>query len=426
METMTDKPCATYWRPNSFEISTSWMHGSTAAPLVDEFSFVDATLGARVGDPAVAAARPCFVAFSGGRDSSAVLAVAADLARRHGLPRPSRSPSSTRVFPSQTSRSGRSWCCRHLGLTRAGPPRVPGGQRPARRGGADFVATPRDDLAGRPAREGRRAGAARRLWVAPHRRGRRRGARPAPRRPGQPLWRREPRKLPAADLRAAGAALAPAPYRSWRGRAQFDDSRCSRGSGPTHERATTGCWPPTSPGSPSRTAELPGVAADPPCSRDGLAQLPTCWRPSTGSRMHEPLLDPGLRPLAGRRGRGRGGYESRTEAMRDAVRRPAARRDPRPAQQGLLQPRVHGRGDPGLRPSPGTGRAWTRSSSTSEVLRAEWLSEFPSAISTPLLHAAWLSTRHPSTRAPPMSPPHDPRCRAGRPRPHRRRVRCSA
>lgn len=31
---------------------------------------------------------PCFVSFSGGRDSSAVLAVATDLARRHGLPLP--------------------------------------------------------------------------------------------------------------------------------------------------------------------------------------------------------------------------------------------------------------------------------------------------------------------------------------------------
>ena len=28
---------------------------------------------------------PCLVSFSGGRDSSAVLAVAADVARRHGL-----------------------------------------------------------------------------------------------------------------------------------------------------------------------------------------------------------------------------------------------------------------------------------------------------------------------------------------------------
>ena len=27
-----------------------------------------------------------------------------------------------------------------------------------------------------------------------------------------------------------------------------------------------------------------------------------------------------------------------------------------------------------------------------EVLRGEWLSEFPSAISTPLLHAAWLAS----------------------------------
>src|SRR4051794_22650674 len=31
---------------------------------------------------------PCVVSFSGGRDSSAVLALAVDVARRHGLPEP--------------------------------------------------------------------------------------------------------------------------------------------------------------------------------------------------------------------------------------------------------------------------------------------------------------------------------------------------
>ena len=31
---------------------------------------------------------PCLVSFSGGRDSSLVLAIASDVARRHGLPLP--------------------------------------------------------------------------------------------------------------------------------------------------------------------------------------------------------------------------------------------------------------------------------------------------------------------------------------------------
>jgi asparagine synthase (glutamine-hydrolysing) len=53
---------------------------------------------------------PCFVSFSGGRDSSAVLAVAVEVARRHGLPEPV--PATMRFVdaPRPTRRSGSRWC----------------------------------------------------------------------------------------------------------------------------------------------------------------------------------------------------------------------------------------------------------------------------------------------------------------------------
>lgn len=59
---------------------------------------------------------PCFVAFSGGRDSSAVLAVAVEVAREDGLPPP---VPVTQVFPSAPETDESEWqelVLRHLGL----------------------------------------------------------------------------------------------------------------------------------------------------------------------------------------------------------------------------------------------------------------------------------------------------------------------
>ncbi len=59
---------------------------------------------------------PCMVAFSGGRDSSLVLAVATHVARRDGLPEP---VPLTRVFPSDAETHETDWqeqVIRHLGL----------------------------------------------------------------------------------------------------------------------------------------------------------------------------------------------------------------------------------------------------------------------------------------------------------------------
>lgn len=70
----------------------------------------------RVIRPALERA-PCGVAFSGGRDSSAVLAVATHVARREGLPLP---VPITRVFPNAPASEESAWqdeVVRHLGLT---------------------------------------------------------------------------------------------------------------------------------------------------------------------------------------------------------------------------------------------------------------------------------------------------------------------
>ena len=59
---------------------------------------------------------PCGVAFSGGRDSSLVLAVAVHVARREGLPEPIPI---TRVFPDVSESDEQLWqerVVRHLGL----------------------------------------------------------------------------------------------------------------------------------------------------------------------------------------------------------------------------------------------------------------------------------------------------------------------
>lgn len=60
---------------------------------------------------------PCLVSFSGGRDSSALLSVAVDVARREGLPLP---VPATLVFPGSSAADETEWqdlVLRHLGVT---------------------------------------------------------------------------------------------------------------------------------------------------------------------------------------------------------------------------------------------------------------------------------------------------------------------
>ena len=105
-----------YLRPGPLEAAAGWVYGSTpAAPL----PWTGATPREALDDvirPALAGG-PCFVTFSGGRDSSAVLAAATALARRegHALPVPV-----TRVYPDLPETDESAWqrlVVDHLGLT---------------------------------------------------------------------------------------------------------------------------------------------------------------------------------------------------------------------------------------------------------------------------------------------------------------------
>lgn len=80
---------AGYYRPSGYEILTCWVSGFDPVAL-PAAAPVAATPRAGFEAALLPALRrsPCVVAFSGGRDSSAVLAVATQLARRHGLPDP--------------------------------------------------------------------------------------------------------------------------------------------------------------------------------------------------------------------------------------------------------------------------------------------------------------------------------------------------
>lgn len=87
-ETMvTAIKAAEYVRPTPFEVAAGWMHGMSPATVLPATS----TRPRAALDQAILPSLvngPCFVSFSGGRDSSAVLAAATALARREGLPEP--------------------------------------------------------------------------------------------------------------------------------------------------------------------------------------------------------------------------------------------------------------------------------------------------------------------------------------------------
>lgn len=77
-----------FYRLSAWELATGWLGGFTPVAATS----VDPTLTPRAAFelaliPALERA-PCVVAFSGGRDSSAILAVAMQVARREGLPEP--------------------------------------------------------------------------------------------------------------------------------------------------------------------------------------------------------------------------------------------------------------------------------------------------------------------------------------------------
>ncbi|WP_154795467.1 asparagine synthase C-terminal domain-containing protein [Occultella kanbiaonis] len=88
-------PVHDYIRSDPFEVATCWQHGLTEPTALPATSRTPREALEAAILPALVEG-PCYVTFSGGRDSSAVLAVATDLARRKGLPDP---VPVTRVYP---------------------------------------------------------------------------------------------------------------------------------------------------------------------------------------------------------------------------------------------------------------------------------------------------------------------------------------
>lgn len=386
-DAMSQSAGTAFWLPSSFEIATSWVHGmvhvrpSGQRVAADPRAALESVILPALTRP------PCFVAFSGGRDSSAILAVATDLARRHGLPDP---VPFTELYPGIPESDESEWqelVMSHLRL-----------HEWVR---LEFKAG--NDLLGAEAQESlRRRGL---IWpVALHVKpavlrqlgssgtfltgeggdevlGRRRGAQVSR------LWRRGVRRIRPRDLRAAGSALAPRTYRRRRELVGYD---------------AAGMQPWLRPEVQARHHRLVAedVASEPLTTRGSLRWLLTrrvaamashnysTLAAEHGLELHEPLLDQRfVRSLATHAGTW--GYASRTDAMRmlfhdllpDEI---LARRSKAYFNRAFMgdETRAFAESWDGTGLDPELVDV--------EVLRDEWLSPFPSAISTPLLQAAWL------------------------------------
>lgn len=107
------------YRLDDFEIATGYVAGADPAtpPLPADAHQGMTPLQALEAAVLPALSRPpCLVVFSGGRDSSAILAVATDLARRHGLPDPVPATNRFRSAPETDEREWQELVVRHLGL----------------------------------------------------------------------------------------------------------------------------------------------------------------------------------------------------------------------------------------------------------------------------------------------------------------------
>lgn len=106
----------TYIRCEPFEVATGWTYGLLPETPMPPEVFTPRRALDDVLRPALESS-PCFVTFSGGRDSSAVLAAATDLARREGHPDP---VPVTRVYPEIPETDEAAWqrlVVDHLRLT---------------------------------------------------------------------------------------------------------------------------------------------------------------------------------------------------------------------------------------------------------------------------------------------------------------------
>jgi hypothetical protein len=106
-----------FYRVDALEMAAGWVPGPGEPPVLSDVEVPPHPVQAleKVLLPALQQ-RPCVVAFSGGRDSSAVLAVAVALARREGLPLP---VAVTNVYPELAETDESEWqelVIRHLGV----------------------------------------------------------------------------------------------------------------------------------------------------------------------------------------------------------------------------------------------------------------------------------------------------------------------
>lgn len=102
--------------PDPFEVASGWVYGLLPGTPLPHTTRTPRQALDDVLRPALLTG-PCYVTFSGGRDSSAVLAAATDLARREGLPLPIPL---TRIYPDLPDTDESSWqrlVIDHLGLT---------------------------------------------------------------------------------------------------------------------------------------------------------------------------------------------------------------------------------------------------------------------------------------------------------------------
>ena len=386
---MTRPPEHGYWYPTSFEIASSWVHGRIDVPHPRVNSPGDPLAALEAAILPALLGGTCFVAFSGGRDSSAVLAVATHMARRHGLSDP---VPVTELYPGVPESDESQWqhlVIGHLGLREWIRLEFPEG----------------NDLLGSQAQDSlRRRGM---IWPpALHVKatvldrigtagslltgeggdevlGRRRGAQVSR------LWRRGLRRVRPRDVRSAASAVSPQWYRYPRELARF-------------EGADMQPWLLAAPRRRHHRLVAADLASEPlstPASLEWLLTRRVSAMASHNYRalaaeydlaLHEPLLEPPfVRALAG--ACGRWGYSSRTDVMRalfadllpDAI---LARRSKAYFNRAFMGEETRVFAD------QWDGGGLDPALIDPERLREEWLSEMPSAISTPLLQAAWLAS----------------------------------
>lgn len=377
-----------YVRPNDFEIVAAWLHGRVPAPphapgdgtVTPRQAFENAILPALL-DP------PCYIAFSGGRDSSAILAAATDLARRHGLPAPVPMTEIYQDVPESDESEWQHLLISHLklhdwlrieflegndylgpqassSLRSRGliwPPALHAKAAVLDRlgGGSLLTGEGGDEVLGR-----RRGAQVSRLW--------RRGKRPD-----------------LVALRSAAGSLAPESVRRRRLRASLDESAMQPWLSPAvrdhNHQLLAADWA-SEPLSTAGSLEWLLTRR----SSVTAAQNFRAFAAEYGLALHQPFLDVSfIRTFAVLAGRW--GFPSRTDAMHalfaDLLPRQLIERRSK-AYFNRVFMGEHTRG---------FAREWTGSGVDPQLvdlerLRAEWLSEMPSAISSTLLQAAWLST----------------------------------